>query len=279
MNLKETGKAAPNVETSTIGTIAHRTLAQLYNEKFVATGGMVDWDIPGIEERLDELIDEHFRREFSEMRGEIFILKELLRMRLKRFLENERRETQSMVYRIIGVEKKFTAKLDISDELSVELEGWMDRIDQDIHSGTFRIIDYKIGNPKQPSYPREISSLFEERPDREKIKKVVKSVQLPLYLYLFSRNTGISWERLNAGLYRIKEARLQYLFPSSFEPSEKSELMERFFIPSLRYIISEMFDSETVISPDESDERYCRVCPYRHICANRVRLDELKGDA
>ena len=293
LGLRETGKIAPNIEAPDIGLLIHNILADLYSEMFMSED-IIDWDRPEIEPRLDELIELHFSKKFPEQRGETIILKELIRLRLKKLLEVERlKVTPSGVFRLMGIEKTYEGKMEVREGLTVTLKGIMDRIDCDTQHQTVRIIDYKTGEIERPSI-KKLSEVSEKGLSREKIKRHMKSVQLPLYLYLFRQgnrggaggtvvrvcrigNDALDWDVMDAGLYSVKKAEFVSLF-GKIEGEERRHNMEKYLIPALKFIISEMFDMDVPIVADRSNTIYCNSCPYKHVCINGIKIKSLIKD-
>ncbi len=264
MNLKEPGEIRTDVESNIIGSVIHEILADFYRKAF-GIGKLIDWDREGLEGLLEAIIDEKFDAHFPEIRGDVFIIQELTKIRLSRFIEKESDSTPSGVYRLIHVEKKFRGEIEMESGLKVRLQGTFDRVDFDIQGHEFRIIDYKTGQTKMPGKELEEVVKF----DRQFLKKGIKSLQLPLYIYLFRWNRGdVSWKELNAGLYSVPKAQFDTIFRDGRELRE--EKMENFFIPALKFVLAEIFDPGVPIEADESEPFYCRSCPYREICKNRV---------
>ncbi len=265
LNLKEPDAIQSDIEATTIGTIVHNVLADFYTRAF--PNGAIDWDREGLDLLLNEVIDDHFNRNFPEIRGETFILKRLVQIRLERLLRAERSNTPSGVFRLLAIERVFRGELELPSGRRVGLKGIFDRIDLDTQSGTIRIIDYKTGGTKKPVL-RNLPEIGEF--DRPTLRKVLKSVQLPLYMHLYRLNHDVEWERLNAALYSVKDARLNFLFnESKVEEGGKTFLMENVFLPAIQFLLSEIFDDSVPIVADDSDSSFCNSCPFRLVCRNR----------
>ncbi|MHB8282059.1 MAG: PD-(D/E)XK nuclease family protein, partial [bacterium] len=155
------------------------------------------------------------------------------------------------------------------------------------------IIDYKTG--KKAVKP-DIDKLLEYcggKPlsDRSKIKELIKSFQLPVYIYLFKQSafsagnnkTSIKdYNNINACLSFIsldtktdKEKYRQYMFKTiskninncnNNDDTDITDIMENIILPSLRNIINEILDPNKSFIQDTSDDKVCGYCSYSLLC-------------
>ncbi len=151
------------------------------------------------------------------------------------------------------------------------------------------IIDYKTGrSPVKPDIEKILKykcngksglagdiSAISGIPGRSKVKELIKSFQLPIYLYLYKseHNTG-GYKNLNACINLItldkktgSRGHRQYLFDKEkINSADKDEIMEKIILPSLKNIIEEMLDKEKPFIPDNSDIKTCEYCSYSLLC-------------
>ncbi|MHB8292073.1 MAG: PD-(D/E)XK nuclease family protein [bacterium] len=155
------------------------------------------------------------------------------------------------------------------------------------------IIDYKTG--KKAVKP-DIDKLIEYcggKPlsDRSKMKELIKSFQLPVYIYLFkqaaltagnnNKNINIKdYGNINACLSFIsldrktdKEKYRQYMFNAINKNinncdnnNDGADIMKNIILPSLRNIINEISDPVKPFIADTSNDKICGYCSYSLLC-------------
>jgi hypothetical protein len=97
---------------------------------------------------------------------------------------------------------------------------------------------------------------------RETVLKAVKSFQLPIYYHFISEE--FKDKPLNAALYLIQRPdKLEYFIKK--RDLEQPEKVMGFCLAALKFIINEIFDSETDFDSDDTGEA-CRYCPFGAIC-------------
>ena len=174
--------------------------------------------------------------------------------------------------RVMGLERKFSAELK-----GIRFTGRIDRIDAiEERPGApvrWRVIDYKTGtSAKIPS--RRLSRFLQSLDSTDYspealalLKGTLRSVQLPLYLYLFREKTA-----LNVG--EAVEATLFLLGNPSGEmvvaPLQGSSLSQEEVFSLLRYLVEHMRHNPTV-APYTMD--FCATCPYVRVCQHTTRAE------
>ncbi|MCL5673769.1 MAG: PD-(D/E)XK nuclease family protein [Deltaproteobacteria bacterium] len=176
----------------------------------------------------------------------------------------------------------------LTESVNTRDEGFNEGVAEDII-----IIDYKTG--KKAVKP-DIDKLLEYcggKPlsDRSKIKELIKSFQLPVYIYLFKQSTLSAgnnktsikdYNNINACLSFIsldtktdKEKYRQYMFSANNkninncnnnDDANITDIMENIILPSLRNIINEILDPKKYFIPDTSDDKICGYCSYSQLC-------------
>lgn len=232
--------------------------------------------------------------------GEYFLVKESAKKILHNFIKNDLKSSNSDNsggdWQILGIEesKEAVFKTDAGEEgtqKEITLYGKIDRIDGYAREGRVvnaTIIDYKTG---ASSLMPDISRILENAgkglsplKDRIQMKKIIKSFQLPVYIYLLKNEKNESgrdkydYDNIDACLSLTGKSdgnaaggcgnRL-YLINGKIKKDNVAGmkiLMEELFIPSLKYLIEEMLNKEEPFAPDYSDPKICEYCPYILLC-------------
>ncbi len=248
--LKENEDMLDDVEAVDVGNFVHELLDEQFRP-FVGNIPVIDADF---RKRFLEKFDASFDRTFMKrMPAEGVMLKEVLRVRLKSFLD---KEDQRGAGRIVSLEKKYRAQLG-----GFRLNGRIDRIEQ--ASGVLTVIDYKTGGTG--NLPVKKTDVLEGSKARKELKISVRSFQLPIYLYLAQENGAVdSYASSNAALYSIKEVQLKPLW-SKEAPEDIEKLME-LYLSGLTCLLEEITDPAKPFEFDDEDRNVCRFCPYSYLC-------------
>ncbi len=248
LNFKEREDVQRDPDASRIGRCLHSILDEFFRPFVGKKLNLSDED----KNRLLELMDFHLKNDFGEIRGEIYLLRDIVKNKLLSFFdfEKNRRDCE-----IIATEVKLRSRLELEGETFVRLKGRADRLDR--RCDDFFIVDYKSGEFKTP-----LKNLDGAINDRKTMRKKIKSFQLPVYVFLFWReNPRLPLERINAEFYSIREIEEVSIFKNN-----AADAMNGIFLPSLKALISGIFDPKTPFERDSDDELYCRNCPYSNIC-------------
>ncbi|MBA7686797.1 hypothetical protein ES703_95256 [subsurface metagenome] len=155
-----------------------------------------------------------------------------------------------MLTYIRGLEEKITTVIEVNEQ-KFKIKGWIDRVEE--IEGKYYIIDYKTGLIKKPIDVQ--SPEFAE--SRELIRDRMKSLQLPVYIYLYSKGTGIDTNSIRAQFFNLR---------NPFEKNIIDNTNMEIFINGLSYILKEIINSDIPFAPDNSDDNYCKYCPFDLIC-------------
>lgn len=264
LGLQEIEELTEEPEAKEIGKFIHEVLEQFYsayvNKQYIYS----EHD----DNRLKNIINEKFEKTFhGEDNGVYFLLKEIVLRLLKEFI---RQEGNKKPY-IVSLEKQLCAQLGPINGINVELHGKIDRIDK--YDSGYLIIDYKTGYSAMSPKIKKLKSIGKPLTNREEMKELISSFQLPVYLYLCYENAtklGIGvhdWEFLDASLYMIKglDNSKKPLFNSNSKHNKK-EFMEQLFIPSLKNLIIEMLNPDIPFTRDDTDNKRCSYCPFSGMC-------------
>ncbi|MGQ9745271.1 MAG: PD-(D/E)XK nuclease family protein [Dissulfurimicrobium sp.] len=255
-----------------IGKLIHRILKQVY-EPYIGkeiAPAMIDSNLAA---HVDQALYEEFDSgELDGLDMAVRLLREVIFYRLWHFLRLDKENISGQGRILLGLEKEYETKIMLNSR-PVRLKGILDRIERD-RDGMVWVIDYKTGG--KVKIPRgDTSGRFE----REILKKTVGSFQLPFYLILCDKAFGLSgdWTKANAAIYELKgigpKTVIKDVQKTLFkEMDNHTRLMEEFYIPALKSLISEIIDPDTPFSADSSDSSYCGFCPYRHGLCKAARL-------
>ncbi len=256
LKLEEADTIEEDVEARDVGNIVHEALRTVF-EPFVNKGFVTPEDIEKRRSVLPVIVREAMNREglgptdedASAVREIIY---HTLLQYLNRYLEIEKENAENKGIKIIALEKNIEVSFPLdANGNAVPVVGRVDRID--FFDGKVRIIDYKTGGSVDTPKRKGLKAPA----NREEAKHIIKSFQLPLYLYLGRcKEYFTDYNQADAGVILIKNVFkkprevLKNVFSSSSKPSE---IMENVFIPAMRLLIKEIIDESNPFIPDSSD--------------------------
>lgn len=254
LGLNEKQSWRDELEAHDIGNFVHLFLEEAFS-RFVGRTPVIDSEFRYYFFNLfDCLFEEKIA---SAMRSDAFLVKEVLRNRLEKFLDQE---ASRPVKEILFLEKKFTDHL-TSGHNQLLFECRMDRVDR-LSDDSLLILDYKTGSS-------DVRPLVDESFDlssRQVIKEHIKSFQLPLYIYFLRKQfQDVS---VNAALYNLRELNEHASLKKFFESADQKknlEMLDR-FMRALDYLVREIFDLQIPFEADENEGHRCAHCPYFYLC-------------
>ncbi|MDD5439583.1 MAG: PD-(D/E)XK nuclease family protein [Candidatus Omnitrophica bacterium] len=256
LKLKEKKDILGDPEARDMGDFIHELLFQMFSA-FKGKAPVID----GVfRKQFFKRLDTAFRIKFARrMRQDALIMRRILIYRLKKFLASEE-ERSPLIQKILFLEETFRGTIKCKRTLNFEAR--LDRVDK-LNDGSVLIVDYKTGGQElMPKGYQAIKAMPLTRPD---IRRTVKSFQLPLYLYAFrqlaQKNTGAP---LDAALYYLRTSKLEYFFGSE-DIASGDEIVD-VFMAAAGYILNEILDVTREFAADDSDVRYCGMCPYGGLC-------------
>ncbi len=261
-------KRPQEFEMHELGTAVHEALEEFYREATKDNFPKLLKKSALSEKRLIQLFLEKFSKKpmFKNLSPEKrFILEKTASFRLKAYLENQPEETT-----ILDLEREYYLSWKVKNIGNLTLTGKIDRIDQ--RDGVYIVIDYKTGLVKYPSQEKLLSLIIPETFDLEGLKHVFEyllDIQLPLYVYLFSKNQGIDPSNINAAFVILREkGEEKYLFNMNRLRKYKVDVLNRWFeevFPRLlSYLICHIFEAPYWY-PAISEDR-CHYCKYKIMC-------------
>ncbi|MCA6072870.1 MAG: PD-(D/E)XK nuclease family protein [Endomicrobium sp.] len=183
-------------------------------------------------------------------REDAFMIKEVLIHRMNNILSCERERKYQSIY---ACEEKYVSKIKTESRESYNLNCRIDRIDTD--GKCYMIFDYKTGYMDEKTIKKKSFTLLSDNFDRQNIKKAIKSLQLPLYKYIFEKETNFTVSE--CGIYDVKKAEINE-FPKEQEIYEKC-------INVIKSLLDEI-NSGDKFEFDETDSASCKQCKYFYIC-------------
>jgi len=258
LRLDENESELDEPEAVDVGNFVHEFLNEIFEELRNTKFSISNEFRNHFSSLLDNRFDECFKKR---MDAGAFILKEVVNHRMNRFLDEEEKR-ESEVKEILGLEKQCNMKLELNGE-TFRFNGKIDRIDL-LEDDTILVLDYKTGNAKKMTVKTVVSDNFEMT--RDSITRIMKSLQLPLYLH-FIRNEFRN-KKLDAGLYLLKEPKLVKLFGNK-EPVEQGifdKVMELSARAIEHIICKEILNPDVPFSPDTKNGRFCEYCPFTLLC-------------
>ncbi|MFH1577953.1 MAG: PD-(D/E)XK nuclease family protein [Candidatus Omnitrophota bacterium] len=257
LGLKEKEEISEEFEASQIGNFLHELLRDFYsrflNKPLELNQEAHDYLLRLKEKKLNEF--------FTDNSAELFLLSKVIDYRLDNFFRQEAKKNKNT--KILYLEQslpesKSRIRMDTQSGPAY-LKGKIDRVDERILDGKkgIVIVDYKTGKYSLPKKNITRDCLG----SRREIKKAIGSLQLPLYIYLFSESRKISSLGIQASFYSLREAKEDFLF----DKNNPYKLLE-IYLDGARRILCEILSPDVEFSRDDSNEHYCGWCPFAALC-------------
>ena len=258
LRMIEKNEISGDVEQTDVGMIIHSILFEYFAPTKDRKLELIDLDI----ERLRRVIQDNFRTFYgSTQYGEQFFTKRRVEKHFIEFIEQFQRpliENSSIM--IEALEEKFSAEID-----GFYFVGNADRIETR-NDKTF-ILDFKSGQHEK-NYLIDCEKLNVD--DRESWKKSIGSVQLVLYVMLYSVLRNIEPEQIKPAFIFLGKKELNDEIEISLFESD-AQMNE--WYPKLKYIIlsltKEIADETQSFNPTSDIKNDCPDCPYRTICGTQ----------
>ncbi|MBI4777695.1 PD-(D/E)XK nuclease family protein [Candidatus Desantisbacteria bacterium] len=258
LKLKEKEAISDDIDAAEAGNILHRVMEILYSPLVGKEGIRYDH----LENSLHEALDETFRQREREIRGEWYLLKEMMFKQIKNYLAWEKEHFVD-TRRVISVENSYTFELELLANLqmrrNIRLTGKLDRID--CHDGEYEIIDYKSKNISDLAFKCFDRVLV----SRKEMKKMITSLQLPCYVLLYQgANPGIPIKKINSKIISLLLCEEKMLFNDK-DNIDRDIFLRDIFLPTLRNLICEIIDPCIPFVAD-GDEKACKYCAFHVLC-------------
>jgi len=260
LGLKEKEELLDEPEAKDVGTFIHELFETVFS-RFIGKRPSIDKTFKDVFfAALDKKFNDEFKRKFK---SDSFLIKEVLDVRLARFLENENKRG---VAKILCLEKTFKSKLEFASG-TFGFKSIVDRIDK-LSDGSILILDYKTGDSDiMPDANME--KIRNAGFQRKAIKHTVKSFQLPLYLHMVGCDPKFSCQNINAALYFIKNTNkdlgLARLFRNQEQLENKVNIMQA-YMEALGYVLKDILNPDKPFLADDEDPGHCSFCPFFYLC-------------
>jgi CRISPR/Cas system-associated exonuclease Cas4 (RecB family) len=245
LSLDEEREIGSDISGADIGNFIHDFLKDVFYESLA----------------VEELQTEKFKKDFFKklnykfeassyfsFREDAFLIKEVFANRMEKVLEKEKRRDFKNIY---ICEKEYNSNIKTDSRNTYKLNCRIDRIDAGITD--YMIFDYKTGYINDNIVSKKYFDNLNF--DRQDIKRAVKSLQLPLYKYIFEKESGL--KVVQSGVYNLKKAEIVN-FPQEQYIQEKC-------IDIIKFLLDELNSGDYFIF-DEKDEPNCKACKYFYIC-------------
>ena len=266
LGIEETAKVEETIEASTLGTVIHDVLKNLYDplkRKVVLTT-----DIKDMMQMIHKLIAESFTENY--LGGDLNYGKNLLIVKvanifIQKFLKKETSFINDLHNKgenllIEDVENKFFSSLNLkigNKNHTVSLKGIFDRVDK--VGSTVRIIDYKTGKVER----RELK--FKDWNDLVNEPKLDKCFQLLFYSFIYAKSNAVNVSNISPGIIsfrNLKEGFMSIGLPDK-EPFSEDAMNQ--FEDILKDILLEMLNPEIDFT-QTTEEDNCKYCTFKSIC-------------
>ncbi|MBN1869165.1 MAG: PD-(D/E)XK nuclease family protein [Candidatus Omnitrophica bacterium] len=233
LGLREQDDLLDEPEARHVGTFMHELLEESY-EPFLHKEPKID---KLFRDRCLKLFEQRFEATFAKtMRSDSFLLRSIMIERLNQFLDNEQFNEERKVKKILYLENRFddTVMLPAGN---IKFRYVVDRVDE-LQDGTVLIVDYKTGGTD--SLPKPVVHIENLKLSREAICENIRSFQVPLYFYYFSKQYPKA--PVNAALYNLKTIELhKFIGPKTpFDIDKINEV----FLNALNFVIAEILDPD-----------------------------------
>mgnify|MGYP000052905270 CR=1 FL=1 len=248
LNLDKKSAPLEEPQGEEIGKFIHQFLEEVFH-CFIGKN-------PIINKEFENKFIQHFENKFSilsrRMKADSFLLKKIIKNRLKKFLEEEKKSPHK---EILCLEKEFSGTINIEGEY-FNFVAKVDRIDK--YSENITIVDYKTGS--SDVIPKDIYHLKKMKFNRENIRRNIKSFQLPLYYIIIRKYFPNS--NIDAQIYNLRTMEKKSLFPQDYGNARE---YLRIYYKAIKSIIREILDPSIPFTPDRED-RKCHMCSFIYLC-------------
>ncbi len=262
--LSEEEEVTESVESNIFGTIFHASIQNIYDRY---KGKTVLPDTLNELIKNDKLLTEIIEKQFSihqfkekdktrKLTGYYYLVGEVMRDLVKQTLRYDKTHAPFLY---IDSEHRFKTHYHVSPELTVNVKGSIDRIDQTENST--RIIDYKSGKGELSF--KSVEQLF----DSSKNKRPYQILQVMFYsLFYNNEDSNISPEIYY--LRTIFDENYKTNITYDKHPVSDASILQPEFKEHLNKVIEEIFDSKVPFS-QTSNENNCTWCAFKEVCGRK----------
>ena len=252
LNLRESGDIGEDIDAAGIGSVIHSVLNEYF--KVFESREYVFSSLEKEKIKIGEILSEKFNDRGSMV---LNLQKKQILTALNLFIEKRAKDLAGA--NIIGAEYPLegavTIKLADGCEKAIKLTGRADLIIE--RNGEHFIIDYKTG----ASLTCPDKNFIPAAENRDEWLKRIKSVQLPLYIILYSACKGVGHSNIAAKLWGIKK-----------NEERKVDLKDVNFLNAyvkfIGMLIDDIINSEYFyfVKKEPDKKKICGFCSYSVLC-------------
>jgi ATP-dependent helicase/nuclease subunit B len=245
------------IERADVGRFVHSVLSSYFSGRQNKVLKEEDIDLDEMDKRIDDL----FGREYGkDLAGAVYLLKAQIKEHLRDYLSKYRIPLiKEKEVTVIGVEEPIEASLN-----SYKIKGRLDMVEK--RDGNICIVDYKSGSSAE-NLRINFGRLDPGR--RDLWDEAIGSLQLPVYLILYSERHGIKIEDLK-GMFLLlgrssinREIELP-LFDTDDERGKVGVLKT-----VVCALLDEISDPCVGFGPASNTKDNCPKCDFRYICGTQ----------
>lgn len=264
------------VDSSTYGSIVHQVLENLYSSLPLRdshrqmTADMIHIitrpDYPLIDWLIVEAINNHYHNihipsAYKPLVGETSILGNIIHTNVTDVLLAEIPLTP---FSFIGAEKRLDGRMEINDDLTINIRQIIDRIDMITDTDglpTLRIVDYKTGS--DPLSASSVEALF----NSASAARPKAMMQLMFYCYFYSQSCNYS-ERIQPIIYSMRSIPAKGITPLTLCRKPLLDYREYIdeFLTRFKSTVEEIFNPDIPFTTARS-EHSCTFCNFKPICS------------
>jgi len=252
LKLEEKKEVSDDIDDLERGKIIHHILRDTFSP-FQGTE-LTASQYTRILSALHKSIERHFASRM--VTGDYYLFKQLAQYKLEAYLEKHVKEIVRP-FIVTHIEHTIDDRISLNG-ISVHFRGRMDRVDYDPSTNTYTIIDYKTGNLRGYSsrtmQTMDVTSI-------DDIRHSIQSLQLPIYVQLFSMVYSIPVENINGTFILLRNNEEKALYNNTGR--ERMVMHER-YMKACSQILTHILDKNQPFAP--VDDEHCSQCAYTILC-------------
>jgi ATP-dependent helicase/nuclease subunit B len=255
LNLRERSDDAGEMDAPAVGRFVHEVLEEYFSPLLNRPLAAKDINTA----RMEALAQRLFNARYGEnLFGETYFIYRQIQQRLKEFL---------LQYQLPLVRRSAITITELEQRHEVEagsfhFKGFIDRVE--LRDGNIFILDYKTGaaaNLNKINFER-----LDEN-DRTTWDKAIKSFQLPLYTFLYSRSRGVDPACVSPRYLCLGDRTIGENSEAGISKDEDGEAENQSVIERILFrLIDEIVNPDIVFSPPSKLKDTCPNCAFRSIC-------------
>ena len=259
LNIEEVEEVGGEIEAKDIGNLIHAVLRTFFQPIVNRPLSVVDLD----ETRLLQVIDEHFNEQFGEHRlGARRMVRLQVQKQLQRFLAAyQKRVIEQEPVTIVDLERQIREVR----KGGFSFRGRLDRVER--RGSSVVILDYKTGSNENRL---RINFKKLDPADRTTWAEAIGSLQLPIYVLLYSVQTGTAPAALSpAYLFLGKNDMGPKIEMKLFEDDVLRTTQQAILENIIFSLLDEIIDSSMPFMPTDDFEANCPTCSFTNFCGTQ----------